>query len=226
MRQVFCTQTGPLHPNPVQQGWQVNCYAIRSIRQAILLSAGRQLVASADTVGYAPEATRQAMDRLGLRILVVEDSVLNQEVLKWQLESLGCEVTLCGSPRRAIELWSDDHFDILLTDANMPELSGREMVSALRERGMKRPAVCVTANAVSELFTPAAAGGLIDAWLAKPVSAQSLKVCLVKVCADRRLLNSAVDPVADPGQSLLDESDADDVPYFVREVFVTAMGGM
>ncbi|RBL85419.1 hypothetical protein DDE05_17050 [Streptomyces cavourensis] len=225
MRQVFCTQTGPLHPNPVQQGWQVNCYAIRSIRQAILLSAGRQLVASADTVGYAPEATRQAMDRLGLRILVVEDSVLNQEVLKWQLESLGCEVTLCGSPRRAIELWSDDHFDILLTDANMPELSGREMVSALRERGMKRPAVCVTANAVSELFTPAAAGGLIDAWLAKPVSAQSLKVCLVKVCADRRLLNSAVDPVADPGQSLLDESDADDVPYFVREVFVTAMGG-
>ncbi len=217
-RQVFCTQIGPLQPNPVQQGWQISCLAVRSLLLAVQFAAERQPASTAIPEPRGSVATQQALGRLGLRVLVVEDSALNQEVLRWQLESLGCEVTLCGSPLRALTIWSDDVYDILLTDANMPEMSGRDMVRQLREQGMKRPVVCVTANAMSEI-EPDVSEGLIDAWLIKPVSSDSLKVCLVKVCSSTGRDEPAIRLEAE----IPDKLDGEEVPDFIRDVFVTSM---
>lgn len=213
-RQVFCTQAGPLHPDPILHGWQVNSHAIRSIALAVTLAAGRPSAMSPDEAERPPDP-QQAASRLALRVLVVDDSPLNQEVLGRQLQSLDCEVTLCGDPRRALELWSDEAFDLLLTDMNMPEMSGRELVTQLRGRGMKRPAVCVTANAVSEILAANESDSLMNAWLVKPVTVDALRKGLLQACSEA-FPNDAAS--SGPGVAA-----ADDVPDFVRQAFVVAM---
>lgn len=213
-RQVFCIQAGPLQPDPILHGWQVNSHAIRSIALAVKLAAGQASLMSPDEAERAPDP-QQVASRLALRVLVVDDSPLNQEVLARQLQSLGCEVTLCGHPRDALERWSDEAFDLLLTDMNMPAMNGRELVTQLRGRGMKRPAVCVTANAVSEILAATESDVLMDAWLVKPVTADALRTALLHACSEA----SANDAVS----SGTGDAAADDVPDFIRQSFVVAM---
>lgn len=88
------------------------------------------------------------MEKLGLRALVAEDNPFNQQLLKEQLEELGCTVCLCQDGREALQAWLSGRFDVLLTDVNMPVMNGYELAVEVRALDPLMPIIGVTANAM------------------------------------------------------------------------------
>jgi signal transduction histidine kinase/DNA-binding response OmpR family regulator len=88
-----------------------------------------------------------------MRVLVVEDNRINQDVARAMLTSLGHEVTLTDSGEAALERAVDDAFDLVITDMRMPGMDGIELAERLR-RAMPRPLqpylAAMTASAFAE----------------------------------------------------------------------------
>src|SRR5215213_2931757 len=69
-----------------------------------------------------------------LRILVVDDEDYVRELLADILEREGCEVSLAGEGREALQLFDSAEYDAVFTDVGLPGMSGWEVARAVRER--------------------------------------------------------------------------------------------
>ena len=87
---------------------------------------------------------------LGLNILVAEDNVINQLILRDQLQELGCTVTLASDGLEALELFQQGAFDLVLTDVNMPRMNGYELATRLRAMNITQPIIGATAKAMPD----------------------------------------------------------------------------
>lgn len=113
-------------------------------------------------------------------VLVVEDNILNQKVLKAMLERDGCEVVLASDGRQGVEAYEQriDSVEVVLMDCQMPVLDGygatREIRAIESARGHKHvPIVAVTANAGPDDREKCLAAGM-DEYVAKPVTPDEL----------------------------------------------------
>ena len=76
-----------------------------------------------------------SMQRLvGLRILLVEDNLLNQEVAKGMLTFLGCDCDVAGHGAEALTMVEDRHYDIVLMDCQSILMQDAEETAAVLER--------------------------------------------------------------------------------------------
>ena len=81
------------------------------------------------------------------RALVVDDQFINRTILERQLVTCGMQVTLCRSGADVItELARDNAYDVLITDHEMPEMSGLQLSEKLRELGHDLPIVLFSSN--------------------------------------------------------------------------------
>jgi EAL domain-containing protein (putative c-di-GMP-specific phosphodiesterase class I)/response regulator of citrate/malate metabolism len=130
------------------------------------------------------------------RILVAEDVPLLQDLMRVQLETLGCYADIAPDGRKALALWEANAYALVLTDLNMPELDGIGLVKAIRERegsGVARSIVlAVTAAAESGEMERCLAAGM-DGVLTKPLQIDALSTAL-----QRWLPVAAPSFVADP----------------------------
>jgi two-component system, sensor histidine kinase and response regulator len=121
--------------------------------------------------------------RLEARVLVAEDNITNQKVVRLLLERLGCRVEMVGNGREAVEAVARDQFDLVLMDCQMPELDGYEASRQIRqaERGTGRqiPIIALTANALRGEREQCVAAGMDD-HVAKPVRFETLAAVLSK----------------------------------------------
>lgn len=78
--------------------------------------------------------TKNAQDQI-LHALVVEDHPASRQIISLQLQALGIEVCVCESANIALDLISEKHFDLLLTDQSIPGMQGSELAKHLRSRG-------------------------------------------------------------------------------------------
>ena len=113
-----------------------------------------------------------------LRVLVVDDLSANRLVMTQQLEFLGHQVVAVEEGQLALKLWREQAFDLLLTDCNMPGMTGYQLAEAIRllegeQPRWRCPIIGCTANAlVGEEQRCIAAG--MDAVIVKPVSLERL----------------------------------------------------
>jgi len=116
-------------------------------------------------------------ETLDLRVLLVEDSLVSQEIACVMLEVLGCQVEVVDSGRQALDLTSGHDYDIVLMDCQMPEMNGFEATRAIREResGEGRiPIVALTALAMREDRERCLDSGMDDC-LVKPFNQDQLR---------------------------------------------------
>jgi len=108
----------------------------------------------------------------GARILLVEDSLVNQEVACSTLEEAGCVTTVASNGEAAIELYNTESFDLILMDCQMPGVDGFEATRAIRNiESLKllprTPIIALTANALKDDRGTCLAAGMND-YLSKP----------------------------------------------------------
>ena len=90
-----------------------------------------------------------------------------------QLEALGYHVDMAADGGETLRRFNEQHYDLVLTDLNMPGMDGYALARCLRAQGAKVPIVALTANAEVEEHQRSAQAG-IDAVLVKPVLLKTL----------------------------------------------------
>ncbi len=120
-------------------------------------------------------------------VLVAEDNPVNQKVAGKMLEKLGCSVTIAENGARAVELYKEGRFDLVLMDCHMPVMDGfgaaREIRCIEDESGNGRPRVpiiALTADVTEGVQERCQEAGMDD-YLSKPVPLASLKAILGKI---------------------------------------------
>lgn len=113
--------------------------------------------------------------RSGIRILVAEDNVVNQKLVRVILERSGHVVTLVENGQEALEKMKDTEFDIILMDVQMPVMDGTEATKQIRQlqKGNNVPIVALTAHAMQGDREKYLAAGM-DAYVSKPIDRNKL----------------------------------------------------
>ena len=140
---------------------------------AVLVEARRR--AETAPAGIAPAlVTLHSMaeaERGRLRILLVEDSAVNQLVTQWTLKRLGYGLHMAATAEAALEAWGSEPFDLVLLDLRLPDGDGFALAAELRAReapGRRAPIVAMTGSAESGERERCLEVGM-DEFLTKPV---------------------------------------------------------
>lgn len=86
------------------------------------------------------------MNKAERRVLVVDDMASIRSVVMALLKSAGYEAFGAGNGQAALDLLSKKQFDLVLSDWNMPEMNGSELVQRIRATDKKLPIIMVTAE--------------------------------------------------------------------------------
>ncbi|WP_084009776.1 hybrid sensor histidine kinase/response regulator [Pandoraea oxalativorans] len=108
----------------------------------------------------------------GWYVLVADDHPISGMLLSRQLEGLGAMVDCYHDPREALDAFDAESHMLVITDANMPHLSGHALATAIKARAPHVPVVVATADVT--LRNDREAKSPYDAVVYKPVDARSL----------------------------------------------------
>ena len=112
-----------------------------------------------------------------LKILLAEDNVVNQKLAVKVLGKRGYGVTVAANGKEAVNLFTENHFDVILMDVQMPEMDGLEATGRIRhwEEGLGThvPIIAMTAHAMKGDREKCLAAGM-DAYVSKPIRPQQL----------------------------------------------------
>lgn len=133
------------------------------------------------------EETDTAFNGDQVRVLLVDDTPSARKFMRRVLESLGfTEIVEAGNGREAVALLSELMVDLIVTDYNMPEMDGRELIAFVRERSWQRsvPILMVTSESNSARLAAvheAGVSGICD----KPFAPETVRGLLQRMLAER-----------------------------------------
>ena len=110
-------------------------------------------------------------------VLVVEDTEVNQKVVRIMLEKLGMQVRVAEHGEEALKLCQEHQFDLILMDCQMPVMDGFVATENIRKMGVwgkQVPIVALSANVIKEDQRRCFAIGMNE-FVAKPVTKERLK---------------------------------------------------
>lgn len=133
---------------------------------------------------------RRTDDLEGLRVLVAEDGVDNQRLIRLILEKGGAKVELVDNGRLACERINRDpaSIDLLITDLQMPELDGYGTILQLRDAGHHLPIIALSAHAMPAEKKRCEEAGC-SAYITKPVDREHLLRAVAAVYANHQVLS-------------------------------------
>lgn len=116
------------------------------------------------------------------KILIVDDSVTMRQMVEFTLKKAGHEVHAASDGRVALEACKTESFDLIITDMNMPNMSGLDLIKALRTQAntQSKPILVLTTEAGSEMKAAGRAAGATG-WIVKPFNPQALIDVLPRV---------------------------------------------
>ena len=122
------------------------------------------------------------------RVLVVEDTPVNQDLARAQLDRLDMECVIAGSAEDALDVLATDSFDVILMDHQLPGMNGRDATREIRQRRITTPIIGVTASSTAADERACLDAGM-NAFLAKPVGLERLGAALHDVLTTRHGLD-------------------------------------
>ena len=123
-----------------------------------------------------------------IRILVVDDELAQRELVSGFLKKQGFEVAVTGSGEKALELFRQETFDLVLTDQKMPNMSGLDLLQAIHAINPETAVVLMTAYGSIESAVSSIKGGATD-YLTKPLNLDELLYRIRKVSERYQIIN-------------------------------------
>jgi two-component system, sensor histidine kinase and response regulator len=158
----------------------IGAYIVKPIIESALLEAVLK------TLGRRPAFNREMVRATDgqespnlrrMRVLLVEDNLINQKVATRLLEKRGCAVELAATGKEALAALARQSFDIILMDVQMPDMNGFEATRAIRERekstGSHVPIVAMTAHVMKGDKERCLETGM-DGYVSKPIRPEEL----------------------------------------------------
>ncbi|MDR2727386.1 MAG: response regulator [Deltaproteobacteria bacterium] len=145
--------------------------------------------AAEQEIRFEPKQTDTELSLLGMRILLVEDNDLNQEIAMTLLGDEGAEVRLAVNGEEAVRMVQEEPFDVVLMDILMPVMDGLTAARAIRELAATHPhleqgalpIIAMTANAMAEDRNRSILAGM-DGHISKPMDPKVLLHLLRDLC--------------------------------------------
>ncbi len=157
-----------------------------AITNAMRERASEQIRIAAEAMTSADPSPPQdtvVPETSALRVLVAEDNIVNQMVIRSMLEGLGCAVEIAENGEAACALFAQESFDIILMDISMPGMDGLEATRHIRQSEQaasgRIPIIGVTAHAMADDRDRCLKAGMDD-YLAKPVKQDLLRLLIEK----------------------------------------------
>lgn len=118
-----------------------------------------------------------------MKILTVDDSVSMRQMTRIILSRAGHEVVDAEDGTQAMNLF-DDSFDVVITDYNMPNMGGPELIRAIRNGSVNRsvPILILTTESDGSKKEEGRAAGA-TAWITKPFTRDALLATVNKIAS-------------------------------------------
>lgn len=113
------------------------------------------------------------MTKGAAKILLVDDDDSLRRVLEFQLVEAGYAVTASSKGREALEFFSNEEFDCLITDWRLPQMTGSQLVQQATAIKSEIPIIVITAFGDVETAVEAMQGGAFD-FITKPFNRQEI----------------------------------------------------
>jgi len=115
-----------------------------------------------------------------MRVLVADDSSTMRKIILRSLQAVGVtDITEAADGTEAVALFKPGAFDMVLTDWNMPGMTGLEVLQNIRTQDQNVPVIMVTTEAEKSRVLQAIQAGVTD-YLVKPFTADTLREKLEK----------------------------------------------
>lgn len=109
----------------------------------------------------------------GVKILLADDNMINQEIICGLLENSSVEIDIVSNGEEAVEKFRANSYDIILMDIQMPVMDGYQATKIIRQENKEIVIIALTANAMREDLVKSMASGMND-HLNKPVEVEKL----------------------------------------------------
>ncbi len=126
----------------------------------------------------------------GIRVLMAEDNLINQEIAMELLSQAGCEVVVAGDGCQAVEeiMAAEKPLDVVLMDVQMPHMDGLDATRLIRADGRfdNLPIIAMTAHAMNDARERCLKAGM-NAHVVKPINPEDLFQTIKRFCRPDRL---------------------------------------
>jgi CheY-like chemotaxis protein len=161
----------------------------RPWRRDVMIRAVARLAGREASV--APREPARRLEKVGGRVLVVDDNSVNRKILARQLELAGASTDAASGGEEALELWRTGRYDLVLADLQMPTMDGFELARRIRsseaaEHRTRTPILAVTASAFEDQERMSRAVGM-DGLITKPIGIEQLRATLDVWLKDARV---------------------------------------
>ena len=122
------------------------------------------------------------MQKLNKKVLFVDDSTSMREMLKMAMDSAGYDVQTAVDGKDGLRQAVQQHFDVIITDINMPVMNGIDMVTAIKKLDINKdtPVIMLTTEVDQKIKEKSKAAGA-KAWVVKPFRPDQLIAVLNKL---------------------------------------------
>jgi DNA-binding NtrC family response regulator len=118
------------------------------------------------------------------KVLIIDDEPSVADALKTILEDHGYETALAHTGGTGLEQAAAQRFDLTITDYQLPDMSGLDVLAAMHVRAAASPVVIITAYASPELRALAAERGALEV-LTKPFLPSDILTLVAQALAQR-----------------------------------------
>ena len=195
----------------------IDSYLLKPVNQSLLYDTLVDLFGFARPEGHGPLERKDdgtVYDARGIRVLLVEDNEINQQVATELLESAGAIVTVANHGGEAVKILTERDsapaFDVVFMDLQMPEMDGFTATTLLRRipHLQKVPIIAMTAHALVEERQLCLKAGMND-HVSKPIDPDNLFSTLMrwtKPCPQQAIESQeSFAPIKGPDEVVLPE---------------------
>ena len=125
-------------------------------------------------------------------LLVIDDDPLVHHRFRRDFDDTDVEVLTASAAREGLDALTSHNVDVVMLDVMLPDLSGLDSFSRIRQIDPKIPVIFITASGESDTAIEAMKLGAFD-YLLKPLDREQVRVLVTRACEIRRLMQTPVE---------------------------------